>query len=151
MSHLEDRISKLEVSMVRWRRAAIGLGLIGVAALTMAASDGVQNVIQAKRILVLNDEGKVAMQLTGGSYGGSLELYNEDEKRVFSLTPGYLQMMNGKNAKTIFTIEQHGLMNLTSSKDGNPILQAGRSDGKYGYIQIQNADGSNTMYGPAWR
>ena len=157
---LEERVNKMEQSLKRWQRAAMCLGLALATLCTMAAvgDDDVQDLVMAKRILVMNDKGKVAAQIMGYDFGGSLTVYGEEEKETFSLTPGSLTLKSDETGKSIFTVESDGnqgdnfgggLLGL-SDNEGNPIIQIGQSK-KHGYIQIQDKDGTNTMYGPAYR
>ena len=152
MPTVEERVRKLEQSMTRWRRAALGLGVVLVLVGTMAANqvEAIPEVIQARRILVVNQEGKAVVQMAGSPYGGSLSIYNKAEKETVSVTSDGLTVNHGDNEKMFFSVEvSSGTLNLRT-KDGKPILQAGQLQGN-GFIQIQNNDGKNTMYGPSYR
>jgi len=159
MNNIEERLNKIEQSMRLWRRAAVGLGVVLVLVTAVAASrqDEVQDIVKTRRLIVVNEEGKIAAQITGSSYGGTLTTYNKNENEAYSFSPGYLQMKNDKD-KLIFSVEQSGnatslgsgIMSLRDA-GGDGIMQFARSGDGYGYIQISDKDGKNTMYGPAYR
>ena len=154
MPTVEERVRKLEQSMTRWRRAALGLGGVLVLVSTMAANqeEVIPDVIKARSIEVINEKGEAVVQMNSGNpWGGSLTIYNKAQKQIISANPSGLRVYNGDKEKEIFGVEVSSNTLNCGTKDGHAILQAGQREGGDGYIHILNNDGKNTMYGPSYR
>jgi hypothetical protein len=75
-SNLESRIQCLERQLKRQRWVSAVILLIAVAAVGVAATTTpVSEEVRAKKLIIVNDNGKNAIQLSSGKYGGSLEIF----------------------------------------------------------------------------
>jgi hypothetical protein len=75
-SNLESRIQCLEGQLKRQRWVSAVILLIAAAAVGLAATTTpVSDEVRTKKLLIVNDNGQKAIQLSSGKYGGTLELF----------------------------------------------------------------------------
>lgn len=89
MNDIEVRLQALEAQVRRWRRVTLGLLTIGALGLSLGASraQGVTDVIQARRLEVLRDDGTLAVVLDGKQGGAVIELRRgSDSELVLALS-----------------------------------------------------------------
>ena len=121
MSWNEDRVRLLEKQVRRQRGCNVVLGLTVLVGVMMAArtSREIPDVIQAKKIEVVNEQGKVAISL--GSLQNSISKEN--------LGSGMLKVMNanGLPAATIACGLSGGWLTVNKTASGSRYFQAGMS------------------------
>lgn len=86
---LENRLARLERGMRFWRGLALLLGLAILAALARGAAGPSADLVRAKRIELVNDQGGVTAVLESDLTGGLLRLYtHEGREHIRLVTTG---------------------------------------------------------------
>ena len=126
----DARIESLETQVRTLKRMLFGVfGVVIVGGLLAATTlQSVPDVIRAKSFMVMNDEGKAAIDIYADQIsfrnGGAISLYNKDRESGVSITAsphgGKLLIFNkdGKSAASLGGSEHGGSLSL-SNKDGN--------------------------------
>jgi len=92
IQQLQDRLERLEQNCDTWRQtarryrgAAVVLAVAGSAALLAAQNDApdVTDVIQAKRIEVVDDNGRLVFAAAADALGGRVDIWTNDGQNVF--------------------------------------------------------------------
>lgn len=146
---IEERIVKLERKNHLWRLAAVGLGLLLVAAAVTscgntdakfspqdakstsntASAKGIPDVMRARSFEVVDDEGTPVVRLTDEELGGRIETRNAEGELVSVVSAteggqGALWTYDGKGQPlvTIAATEDEGDVALTLSRKGKPVV-----------------------------
>lgn len=170
MTALEQRLEKLEKTVRFYRRVAWSISLLICVFAIFAFNEKYNppDFIQAKRIEIVDDYGKVYVRLDKNAQGGYIENYNNNGKFTFntnvhSTGHGQLFVGNGKGYSNLHVGESSaggGFLGVLS--DGNYyVAEMGNSnsDGggylevndKYGYSRgalftTQNGQGALEVY-----
>ena len=152
MNTTEQRMQKLEKQVRRQRRWNIALGVLVVVGGMMAAK-GIQevpDVIRAKKIQVVDDDGKVLVGMAGDKHGGVLAVANGSEQEVAVLAAesnggNLLLLNNDKVPQVILSMTKNGggidIMNSLGKKSAGMV--AGE-DGM-GFISVFNSKGKGAV------
>jgi hypothetical protein len=133
MTSLEERVARVELSVSRWKRAAICLGaaLIGVTALG-AAPSFIPESLHARRFEVVNEQGKTIAAVGQVQGRGVISLYDESGKLQFVVAAG----------------SDGGIMSLSNGNEQLVTAGAGNNGGK---LQISDRSGQHVLtFGPNW-
>ena len=152
MSTTEVRIRNLEALVRRQRRWNIALGALVVVGGLMAAK-GIQevpDVIRAKKIQVVDDDGKVLVGMGSDKHGGFLVVANGSEQEIAVLGAG----SNGGNL-VLTNNDKVPQVILGMTKDGG-VINAMNSGGKVaagmaavenglGFLTVKNSEGKGAV------
>jgi hypothetical protein len=145
----EQRLADLERSNRHWKAAAMGLGgvLLAISSIAAALPSFIPDVLYARRLEIVNDQGQ-RVAIVGQVNGqGTLSLYNRDGKMqmltsatnsggLMSLWNGDQQLLRAGNNGAGGTID---LIAAT----GQEAVRMGAASGQSGYVGV--ADGSGGL------
>jgi hypothetical protein len=131
MSHLEERVLRLERSLRRWRFAGVAvlsvsfLLFIGGATLDRGEFDE----LKTKALIIVNDDGRAVAHFMSTKVGPELAMARRDGKGGHILLRSdedmaLLQLNFGENDK------RDGRINVGCGDDGNGFIAIFRKDGK---------------------
>ena len=130
MTTIESRFAAVE-RQLRFHRLVIASLLVALVALVgYGATDGVPDVIRAKKFLVVNEEGREVVVIESWLLGGYI--------RTFPAKGTYLPSI------TLSHIGFDGLLKV-SNKDGKDIIQTGADTTGNGLLKISNKDGKDII------
>ena len=160
MSTLENQVDTLQKQVRNLRRALIavcgGAAILGLVAATVP--DAVPDLVRAKKIQVVDDDGKVLVGMGENEHGGVLVVANGDQQEIVVLgaasTGGILGINNNeKVANFILEAKKDGgfltiknsadkaSLGLGSVADGHGIILVNRPDGKPSVEILSLTDG----------
>lgn len=124
MSALEARISRLEVQLRFHRRLTMLLAICVIVLLGLGATQGVPEVIRAKRFELVDDAGMPLVAMRPTSMGGAIGVFNK----------------KGQVAGVLTADETGGgLLNILSSQGKNGVLLLGtNADVTGGAVTVYN-------------
>ena len=156
----EERINGLETQVRTLKRIVYGFGCLLVAGIVVGATSlqTVPDVIQAKKFEVVNDEGKVIVELSnligGGVDNGMLVTRTSKGQTLVKLSAG-------PSGGAVVTENGKGqiLVELTGSPEGNGMVRTENGKGQTlveltatpngeGVVQTQNGKGVETSRNP---
>ena len=150
MTTTEERMEILEKQVRRQRRWNIGLGVLVVAGGLMAAK-GVQevpDVIRAKKIEVVNDDGKirVGMGTSKRNGGGAFILFNGSQQEVAVIGAGadggFLGLSNNDEVpQTIVGVGKDGGNIALKNSDGKIATAMSVVEDGLGFLTVSNSEG----------
>lgn len=159
MTVTEDRIESLERQVRRQRRWNMALSALVVVGGLMAATSTqqVSDVIRARRIEVVNDEGVKVVMLEAFNGGGVIATYDEKGRMIFvalhekderGLTFGTVTTRNGKRQNLVqlgATSDGEGMVTTMNGK-GQELVQLGATMTGQGSITTMNGKGVNLVH-----
>jgi len=153
MTTLEQRLEKLEKKVTFYRRIATGVTLILCAMAFFAFNEKFNppDVLQARRIEIVDDYGKVYVRMEKNANGGYIENYNNNGKFTFNTNVhntghGQLYVGDGRGYSNLYVGESTaggGYLGVLS--DGNYyVAEMGNanSDGG-GYLEVNDKYGNS--------
>ena len=134
-NEVESRLRSLERRLNRYRLAAslLGAAVVGLAGIAANAPEKVANELKARKIVVVDEQGKEAAHLTAGPHGGVLNIHNRSGLAVVLLGAsekgGQVTVADSQGAHCVTVIgeEAGGQINLTDQKGQRNQLTAGSS------------------------
>jgi hypothetical protein len=151
----EQRIIRLEKSVRFYRLCLAGLLVVftGLVIMSFDKKNAVPDLIQAKAFQVVDDRGKVMVQLDKERNNGHISTYDPQGKRLVSLitTDGGAGGINtfGRNGDLLFkltnTAEGGGYMALFNGK-GNPVGEMGITVDESGYFRLNDREGKKLVW-----
>jgi len=150
INQLSQRLSMLEKSNRRWRNSALVLGIIAVSLVSIAAIPAIPDLIQAKRIELLNPQGDVVVSLTSEGNSGAINVNNGFKTNIFSMTGnsygnGVMKVQNdaGKPVVSAGAFQNGGIITVTNNQGTTVFNTSPDRDGK-GSISIYDNAGNLT-------
>lgn len=146
---IEQRFERLEQANRRWRLATMVLVLVVVAGLLMAqggASTG-PDVIQTRRLDVLNKKGLPVITLDSGERGGRISTTDSLGRLFFEAEAGELSIYNEagqKLARVGTTKEGQGMM-VTYNHNGEGVVAIGATKDGKGALTTYNGNGQKQV------
>jgi len=130
-SELEDRLQRLEHRIKRYQLIIASLGAAALALLGIAAASpkDVSEEIRAKKLVIVNNEGKEEIVLTAGKQGGALMLFDDG---------GHPMFMVGS--------EEAGSTLVMKTRDGKTFLRA-VPEGAGGQLSVVDKTGKKNSIG----
>jgi hypothetical protein len=155
MNTQQTEIDVLKAQVKTLKRMFYGFGCLVVAGIALAATSmqGVPDVIQAKRFLVVDDEGKLMVGLTSDPFGGNLSISNKDGKTVASLSA----MPSGGGDLSISNKDEKTVALLCGCSDGGGLTIYNKDEKEVanlyahpdrGYLNIYNKDEKTVFSAP---
>lgn len=177
IERLEDRLQILEHAVNRaesrtawYRRATLTLLAFGIGGLTIAAADApvVQDVVQTRRLEVVNDEGGLVFAASSDTRGGRVDVWTDTGQNIFRVGAndhgGDLNVWNstGSTVFAAYTTADGGATALWSADGkraarctagatggrielgnaaGEPVCVAGSDEHGAGHLKTLNRDG----------
>ena len=131
MTHIELRFQKLEATNRRYRIIILFM-LAAFTTLFMAfrSYDTVPDVLQAKRVEVVDNNGNVLVSLNQDDGKGLIKTYNKEGKKLVNIT---------------YTTNQEGFLGLEDGKGQETLRFSSSSEGGGGYIGLYNPSGKRTL------
>lgn len=152
---IEHRLSALEQDLARSRRSArrartacVTLLLVVVGAGGLAASNAntIADVIQARRIEIVDKNDKLVLALHAGALGGQFDIWNAREQNLLRLSAGAhggdiaLWNDDGVNVFGAFATRNGGSASIWSG-EGREVFTASTNDDGGGRVEVGNEDG----------
>lgn len=130
MRSVEDRLVVLERANRMQRRIVVALAASVIALVSMGAGSGPSDVVQARRMEVVDGSGKILISLEARDGRGVLELQNEEGQRsaLLSNTPdgGALALFDERAHQVVMVgADADGGMVETSAADGRTLVRLG--------------------------
>ena len=137
---IEARMNALEKQVRRQRWIGAVAGLCVIAAFTTGAvTDEVHDVLKAKKIVVVGNEGNELVILDDAAEGGAITIKNEDGKSIVDLFSqkkgGYLRVRS-KDDKSRMFLSENQIMFVNEKDDA--VLILGESKAGNGFVQTRN-------------
>jgi len=131
MLTIEMRLQKLEATNRRYKTILILL-TASFATIFMAFKNPklVPDVLQAKRFEVVDDYGKVLVNLTQDAGKGIIKTYNSEGKKLVNIT---------------YTTNNEGYLGLEDGKGKETLRFSTANEGGGGYISVFNPSGNRTL------
>ncbi len=128
MKTVGDCLTELEISVRRWRRMTVILTLILAAGISAAAGrSGVKEVVQCKRLRIVNDSGDWVVNLDSWMLGGRIDVRNAEGNRTTTIA----QSDAGNGMLAVYSSNETNLVFAGADKDsGNGLLAVMSSEGK---------------------
>mgnify|MGYP003342027084 CR=1 FL=1 len=139
MHHMNDRLARLELEVqslrrgqARWRRATLMVGALAVlGTLAGFAADSVVDVLRARRLEIVGNDGRVSVLLSAAEQGGQLDVWAKGGANVARLAAaesgGDLSLWNtaGKAAAGVYASSGGG--RLEGSRGNGELAEIGRA------------------------
>lgn len=131
MNTIEMRLQKLEATNRRYKMLVI-LMMASFATVFMAFKSfkAIPELVQAKRIEIVDDNGNVLINLTQDIGKGIIKTYNKEGKKLVNIT---------------YTSNNEGFVGIEDGKGQEMMRLSSSSEGGGGYIGIYNPTGKRTM------
>jgi len=152
---IERRLTALERDLATSRRSArryrilagalLGT-LAGLGGMAATAERSVADVIHARRFEVLDDDGKLLMALSAGTFGGQVDIWNRGEQNLIRLggsaQGGDVALWNksGVNVFGAYATRDGGMASIWNNDGRQVFSAASKSDGG-GQIDLGNKSG----------
>ena len=133
---LEKKLHKLQITVL----GLIGLVVIVGVLATIGPANAllqVSDVLQTKKLEILDDDGNLVAQLLSDADGGTLELY--DKSNVATLR-AYIDQ-DGVAKVDLGATGHRGQLIIASAAAGGPAVDIGARDNERGFINIKDANG----------
>ena len=146
---IEERFEQLERVNRRWRTVALSLGLVIGAGLIMAqgGANHVADVIQIKRLEVINKKGVAVVTLESDQRGGRILTTTTDGNLLFETGGGEISLYNGqgqKLARLSATKNGEGML-ATYNHNGEGVIALGATNDGKGAFTTYNGEGQKLV------
>jgi hypothetical protein len=129
IDRLENDLRALRASHARWRAGALAAcGLAAIGTLAGMAADGVVEVLRARRVELVGEDGKVSAQMSAGAHGGQIDVW----------------AAGGANVARLAASESGGDLSLWNTA-GKPVAGVYASSGG-GRLEVSRGDGELAGY-----
>jgi hypothetical protein len=150
MQSLEDRLAVLERAKRTQGRILAALGACLLALVTMGAGAGPSDVLQARRIEVIDGGGKILLSMEARDGRGVLELQNEEGQRgaLLSTTPdgGALALFDERAHQVVLVgAESDGGVAELSGADGRTRVRLGSGTASGGALATYSGGGQKLV------
>jgi len=146
---IEQRFARLERANRQWRMAALAMGLVLVTGLLMAQSGmGLRpDVIQTRRLEVLNKKGDAVITLESANRGGRIVTTDNEGALFFEVGAGEVSIYNGHGQKlTRFSATKEGQgMIATYNSNGEGVVALGATKDGKGAFTTYNGEGQKLV------